>query len=279
MIGILLAPFESWILPPVGGGRRQADPFATGLAPQNFLHPRNRGILARIGRETLMSEAGEQQAEQPLPTYVIEGARSSRSRCKTCRRKIDKGALRLGILIEGPYGIGYMWHHLNCAARRQFDRVLEAYEQEAWLNAKEAPNNLPGIETLELQQQKDEERRKSKRDIPYVEIDPSGRAKCKHCDGTMEKGSVRVVLGRGVYFGSQVRVAPITVHPRCVVGELEKEDCETEAPGLIGALRANSDEFDDVLFATTVSEIGELPEAEDEGSVSERTAIDIKPDC
>ena len=227
-----------------------------------------------------MSEAEEQQppAEQPLPTYVIEGARSSRSRCKTCRRKIDKGALRLGILIEGPYGIGYMWHHLNCAARRQFDRVREAYQEEAWLNAKEAPTRLPGIETLELQQQKDEERRKNKKDIPYVEVDPSGRAKCKHCGETMGKGSVRVVLGRGVYFGNQVRVAPITVHPRCVVGELEKDDCETEAPGLIGALRNNSDEFDDALFAAAVAEIGELPEADDEGSAAAGSTIDIKPD-
>ncbi len=227
-----------------------------------------------------MSEAEEQQpsAEQPLPTYVIEGARSSRSRCKTCRRKIDKGVLRLGILIEGPYGIGYMWHHLNCAARRQFDRVQEAYEQEAWLNAKEAPTKLPGIEALQLQQQKAEERQKTKKDIPYLEIDPSGRAKCKHCGEAMDKGSVRVLLGRGVYFGNQVRVAPITVHPRCVATELEKDDCETEAPGLIEALRANSDELDDALFAAVVAEIGELPEAEEDDAAAVGTPIDIKPD-
>ena len=227
-----------------------------------------------------MNEAEGQQppAEQPLPTYVIEGARSSRSRCKTCRRKIDKGVLRLGILIEGPYGIGYMWHHLNCAARRQFDHVREAYQEEAWLNAKEPPAKLPNIEALELHQQKDEERRKNKKDIPYAEIDPSGRAKCKHCGETMGKGSVRVVLGRGVYFGNQVRVAPITVHPRCVVGELEKDDCETEAPGLIEALRANSDEFDDALFSAAVAEIGELPEAEDERSAADGPVMDIKLD-
>ena len=226
-----------------------------------------------------MSEAEKQQppAEQPLPTYVIEGARSSRSRCKTCRRKIDKGILRLGILIEGPYGIGYMWHHLNCAARRQFDRVREAYQEEAWLNAKQAPTQLPGLEALESLQQKAEERRQKKKDIPYVEIDPSGRAKCKHCGDAMEKGSARVVLGRGVYFGNQVRVAPITVHPRCVASELEKDDCETESPGLVNALRANSGELDDALFAAAVAEIGELPEEEEETAAG-GAAIDIKPD-
>jgi hypothetical protein len=36
--------------------------------------------------------------EQQLPPYIIEGARSGRSRCKTCRRNISKGGLRLGIL-------------------------------------------------------------------------------------------------------------------------------------------------------------------------------------
>ena len=60
--------------------------------------------------------------EPKLAAYVIEGARSSRSRCKSCRRKIDKGVLRIGVLIEGPYGTGYLWHHLRCAARRQFER-------------------------------------------------------------------------------------------------------------------------------------------------------------
>ena len=221
-----------------------------------------------------MSEGNESQppGEQPLPTYVIEGARSSRSRCKTCRRKIDKGALRLGILIEGPYGTGYLWHHINCAARRQFERVQEAYEHEAWNNAKERPTKLPDLESLEKYQRQAEERSKKKKSIPYLEIDPSGRAKCKHCDESMGKGTVRAVLGRGVQFGNQVRVAPITVHPRCVAGELEKDDCETEAAGLIGALRANSEELEPAMFDAAVTEIGELPEV-----AAPEKAIDLTP--
>ena len=48
-----------------------------------------------MNRDHDMSEADEPIEEQ-LPPYVIEGARSSRSKCKTCRRSIDKGALRIG---------------------------------------------------------------------------------------------------------------------------------------------------------------------------------------
>ena len=78
------------------------------------------------------STQGESPAEEPeLPPYKIESARSSRSRCRTCRRKIDKDKLRLGILLEGPYGTGYLWHHLTCAAKRRADDVEAAYAEQA----------------------------------------------------------------------------------------------------------------------------------------------------
>jgi len=73
--------------------------------------------------------------EQEKPPYVIEGARSSRARCKTCRKKIAKGGLRLGVLVVGPFGPGYMWHHLNCAAGRLYEKLEEAYRLEAWREA------------------------------------------------------------------------------------------------------------------------------------------------
>ena len=90
----------------------------------------------------------------------------------------------------------------------------------------------------------------------------------------MGKGTVRAVLGRGVHFGNQVRVAPITVHPRCVAGELEKDDCETEAAGLIGALRANSEELEPAMFDAAVTEIGELPEVAAPGKAIDLTLTD-----
>ena len=201
------------------------------------------------------------QEEEQLPTYVIEGARSSRSKCKTCKRKIDKDALRIGILIEGPYGVGYLWHHIKCAARRQYDRVEEAYQEEAWQHAKTLPKKLPTLEALSKEKEKSEERKKNRKTIPYIELDPSGRAKCKHCGEGMEKGSYRVVLGRGVYFGNQVRVAPIAVHAACVAKELDSQDCETEVEGFFDALRANSGEIESAAIEATITAIGELPDA------------------
>jgi len=196
--------------------------------------------------------------EPQLPPYVIEGARSSRSRCKTCRRPIQKETLRLGILIEGPYGTGYLWHHLTCAARRRFHEVEEAYAAEAWNHAKTPPAAVPPLETLAGLEKEAEERKRQRKQIPYAEPAPSGRAKCKHCAETIEKGSMRVVLGRGVEFGNQVRTAPINVHPRCVAEALRDAECTTETDGFAEALRANSTGVPAERIEATLDEIGPL---------------------
>lgn len=184
----------------------------------------------------------EHTAPDPeLPPYVIEGARSGRSRCKTCRRAIQKDALRFGILIDGPYGKGYLWHHLKCAARRQFERVEEAYAVEAWNEAKDPPPAVPGLDELRAHAERAEERRKSRKQPPFAEVDPSGRARCKQCERLIEKNSVRVVLGRSVHFGNQVRTSPIHVHPGCVSAALQAGDNATSREGLADALRTASE--------------------------------------
>jgi uridine kinase len=200
----------------------------------------------------------EKPLEKKLPSYVIEGARSSRSRCRTCRRRINKGALRLGILIEGPYGTGYLWHHLKCAARSQFSRLEEAYGLEAWKEAKTPPSNMPALEKLRSYSEEAEERKKKRKQIPYAEVDPSGRAKCKQCGELLEKGSVRVVIGRLVEFGSQVRTAPIHVHPGCVIAGMMADDSGTTAEGFEEALRRNSGDLPQERLDAVLKKIGDL---------------------
>jgi hypothetical protein len=191
-----------------------------------------------------------------LPAYVIEGARSARSRCKTCRRAINKGLLRLGVLIEGPYGTGYLWHHLICAARRRFEMVEAAYEAEAWKAAKQPPEEIPSLDSLQKLREDAEERRKSRKTIPYAEIAPTGRSKCKQCGKPIDQGDLRVVLGRGVTFGSQVRTSPVVVHPECVAAELGNEDCTTRPEGLGAALSANSPELSAEQLAALAGRLG-----------------------
>jgi hypothetical protein len=192
--------------------------------------------------------------ETELAPYKIEAARSSRSRCRTCRRKIDKGALRLGVLLEGPYGTGYLWHHLTCAAKRRSEDVEAAYEERAW----EEGLAVPAIDELRRLKEKAAEERASRKQAPYVERAPSARSKCKHCDEPIDKDTFRLGLLREVSFGNQTRAAPVNVHPRCVAAELRAEDCATEIDGFADAVRANSRGVEPEDVERALAELGDL---------------------
>ncbi len=174
--------------------------------------------------------------EPELAPYLLESARSSRSKCRTCRRKIDKDTLRLGILLEGPFGTGYLWHHLTCAARRRLEDVEAAYEQQAFADGLQ----VPPLAELQALKEKAEQARAERKELPYMERAPSGRSKCKNCGKAIDQDALRVVLAREVSFGNQVRATPINVHPECVHAELESEDCMTEVDGFEAQLRQNS---------------------------------------
>ena len=206
-----------------------------------------------------MQEPPKESGPEETPAaYVIEGARSSRSRCKTCRRAIDKGTLRIGMLIEGPYGVGYLWHHLRCAARRSFDRVAEAYELEAWNAAKQPPSKVPPLDELEKHLEEAEKRQKERKTIPYAELAPSGRSRCKQCSELIEKDTLRIVLGKLVEFGNQTRTAPMHVHAKCVAGALAEEDSAVETPGFEAALRANTTDVEPDQLDDAINQIGDV---------------------
>lgn len=200
-----------------------------------------------------IDRAPDATAESELAPYLIESARSSRSRCRTCKRKIEKGKLRLGILLAGPFGTGYLWHHLTCAARRRIEDVEAAYKQPAF----EQELDVPPLAALQALRGKSEKRREQRKDPPYVERAPTGRSTCKHCGKAIDKDALRVVLAREVAFGSQVRSGPINVHPECVAAELDEEDCVTEADGFAAAVRQRSD-IDPAAVDEALTAVGDL---------------------
>ena len=203
--------------------------------------------------------AQEPAPEEPeLPQFILEGARSSRSRCKLCRKKIDKGMLRLGTLIEGPFGTGHIWEHLTCAARRSFDKVEKAYADRAWENAKVAPEEWPELDELRKLKEVAEKKRAERRDPPYVELAPSSRSRCKHSGEAIEQGTARVVLTREVTFGNQTRNTPINVLPEHVAAALRESDSGTAPEGFIEALEANTTDLDTEVLREVIERIGSI---------------------
>ena len=48
------------------------------------------------------------------PSYLVELAKSGRAECKRCNTKIADKCVRVGILVEGDWGILTRWQHLPC---------------------------------------------------------------------------------------------------------------------------------------------------------------------
>jgi hypothetical protein len=191
--------------------------------------------------------------EAPKAPLVLERARSSRSSCKACKKPIQKDKFRLGILIEGPFGPGYLWHHLTCAARRRFDDVQQAYAEAP----KPLDPELPPLEELKQNLEVEEKKKAEKKEAPYVERAKTGRSKCRVCDQMIGEGEWRVILLRSVEFYNQKREGPINVHPRCVKAALESPDSVTQKDDLIQALKTNS-ELPESDLADAVAAIGNL---------------------
>ena len=120
-------------------------------------------------------------------------------------------SLRLGTLTEGPYGVAYAWEHVSCAAQRAFPKLEEAYAQRAWEHAKEPPEDLPPLESLAGLREEAQGEQTQRRELPYAELAPSGRSRCKHCTERIQEGSPRVVLAREVQLHRGVEDFPTHV--------------------------------------------------------------------
>ena len=164
---------------------------------------------------------------------VIEEAKSGRASCRTCKKTIAKGELRLGVEVQTQFSDtpSMQWHHVLCAAAKlpaELKEALAAYEGEV-------PNRA------ELDQAMEEAIKKGGAKpggFPYTDRAPTGRAKCMQCDAAIEKGSFRVAVEREVDTGSFATRGAGYLHPRCVPENLENVGGSVEE--LVEGLRKNS---------------------------------------
>jgi hypothetical protein len=189
-----------------------------------------------------MSESDESKAPsasenpEPLAPYLIELARSGRSKCKVCRKAIDKGVPRIGVLLEGPYGTGYLWHHIACLAKRDLAKVEEAYEGDYTAPGVERPP----LDDLRLLAASAQQKKAEKQLPPFVERASTGRSKCAHCGLPIDEGAFRFALLQPVEFYGQVRHATVKVHSDCVAAALAEPNAAHEVDAFPEEVRANS---------------------------------------
>ena len=53
------------------------------------------------------------EVDLPPPQYILESAKSNRSECKRCSKKIQRSELRVGVINEGEWGLFTKWLDLH----------------------------------------------------------------------------------------------------------------------------------------------------------------------
>jgi poly [ADP-ribose] polymerase len=168
---------------------------------------------------------------------VIEEAKSGRASCRTCRKPIAKGELRLGVETQTQFSDApsLQWHHLPCAAAKLPVELKAALA--------EYPGEVPARAELDAAMEQAAKKASARPAAhPYADQAPTGRAKCMQCEQPIEKGSFRVAVERELEIGGAATRGTGYLHPGCVVAHLATAGGSLEEllGGLIEGLRANS---------------------------------------
>lgn len=116
-----------------------------------------------------------------MTTSIIEAAKSSRSKCGVCKKKIEKGELRFGEYNERFDS--YRWYHLVCGASLDANDFIEA--------AEEFEGDVGNLDAI-LEEAKTIGKGTK---TPRVEPAPSARSSCVVCrEKIAPKGVLRGVL-------------------------------------------------------------------------------------
>lgn len=177
---------------------------------------------------------------------MIEEAKSGRASCRTCKKTIAKGELRLGVEVTTQFSDtpSMQWHHLPCAAGKLPTELKDALAEYA--------GDVPDREALDTAMAAAIAKGGAKpAGFPFADRAPTGRAKCMQCSEPIEKASFRVGVEREIDTGGFQNRSAGYLHPRCVAANLENIGGSLDE--LIEGVRANS----------------RLPEAELDGVIAD----------
>lgn len=161
--------------------------------------------------------------------HVIQPAPTARAKCRGCGERIASGVLRFGESLPNPFAEGDTthWFHLDCAAFKRPEPFLQTLEAGA--------ESVDGAPRLMEEARRGVAHRRLPR-INGAERAPSGRAQCRSCRVSIDKGAWRIPL----VFYEDGRFAPSGfVHVRCVQAYFETTDViprlKRFSPSLSGA--------------------------------------------
>jgi hypothetical protein len=165
--------------------------------------------------------------------HIIEAAKSGRASCRTCRKPIGKGELRLGEEVPNQFAAGevtHQWHHLACAAKKR----------PAALQAALATTTLEIPDRAALEAELASAIKKEKpTTFPYAERAPTSRSTCLACSESIEKGTLRVAIEREIDTGMMVTRSAGYLHAAHAAGHTGEQP-----QALFDKIKANSPGLD-----------------------------------
>jgi poly [ADP-ribose] polymerase len=164
---------------------------------------------------------------------MIEEAKSGRASCRTCKKTIAKGELRLGVETVTQFSDtpSMQWHHLLCAAGKlpaELKEALGTYDGEV-------PNRDELDKAMDAAIKKGGAKPGG---FPHVDRAPTGRAKCMQCEEPIAKDSWRVAVEREVDTGAFTTRSAGYLHPKCVAENLENVGGDMEE--FLAGIKKNS---------------------------------------
>ena len=164
---------------------------------------------------------------------VIEEAKSGRASCRTCRKPIAKGELRLGVETQTQFSDApsLQWHHLLCAAGKLPAELAGALAEYTG----EVANRAELDAAMEQASRKAAAKPSAH---PFADHAPTGRARCMQCGQSIEKGAFRIAVERELELAGNATQGTGYLHPACVTANLEASGGALE--DLVEGLRANS---------------------------------------
>lgn len=164
---------------------------------------------------------------------LIEEAKSGRASCRTCKKPISKGELRLGVEVVTQFSASpsRAWHHLLCAAAKLPAELGAAMADYGGAIANKADIDAAIAAALQKGNAKPG-------GFPYADRAPTGRAKCMQCEQPIAKDAFRVAIEREIDTGSTVTRGAGYLHPACVAGNLERTNGSLD--DLVSGVRTNS---------------------------------------
>ena len=143
-----------------------------------------------------------------MTKHTIELAPTGRAKCRGCGKAIEKGTMRLGERLPNPFSDKQdmtHWFHPTCAAFKRPETWLETIVDYEGLIDSDMSTELTEVAKNGLVH-----KRLSR--VDGAQRASSGRAKCRHCKETIDKGTWRISL---VYYEDGRFNPSGYIHPGC----------------------------------------------------------------